>query len=164
MCTPFITQNQVCTVSIETCFYHFKLIKIQITAVTYVLGLYRLFFCYAVGTDNSLAWPPERSRNCISFSHTEGGGGGGGAFWPEGASCPTLLYVITAKSCYFAINSYEVLCILNWKFAKSLLLQQCAQLNIMLLLFRCFIPYVAWDFKFLFNMIPCISLYRCIFY
>ena len=83
MCTPFITHNQVCTVSVKPCFYYFTFIKIQITAVTYVLGLSRLFFCYAVGTEDSLAWPPEKSRNCISFSHTEGG-----RFDPRGRLAP----------------------------------------------------------------------------
>ena len=70
MCTPFITHHQVCTVSIQPCFYYFTSFKIQITAVTYVLGLCRLLFCYAVGTEDALAWPPEKSRNCISLLYT----------------------------------------------------------------------------------------------
>ena len=84
-------------------FYYFTSIKIQITAVTYVLGLCRLFFCYAVGTEDSLAWPPEKSRNCISFSLTEGG-----RFDPRGRLAPPYsIYIYIYVYIYIhSCNSY----------------------------------------------------------
>ena len=78
MCNLVITYNQVWSVSIQPWFYYFTFIKIQITAVSYVVGFVSFVHLLWVGTEDSLALPPEKSPICNRFTLTKGGGGGGG--------------------------------------------------------------------------------------